>query len=100
MARIPASGPVSRSAASAASVANAWLTARSVGCAWTRRSPPAPSQANADTGAEQGAYVCAQRTHTLRPGGGTVTEGREELEAAFTAAGLADRLDQDWLRCS
>ncbi|MFE0629428.1 MBL fold metallo-hydrolase [Streptomyces sp. NPDC058864] len=24
------------------------------------------------------------------------TEGREDLEAAFTAAGLADRLDQDW----
>ncbi|MEU6404986.1 MBL fold metallo-hydrolase [Streptomyces sp. NPDC046985] len=26
------------------------------------------------------------------------TEGRDELEAAFTAAGLADRLDQDWIR--
>ncbi|MFB7174194.1 MBL fold metallo-hydrolase [Streptomyces sp. NPDC056254] len=26
------------------------------------------------------------------------TEGREELEAAFTAAGLADRLDPDWAR--
>ncbi|MCX5521611.1 MBL fold metallo-hydrolase [Streptomyces bobili] len=26
------------------------------------------------------------------------TEGRDELEAAFSAAGLADRLDQDWAR--
>lgn len=26
------------------------------------------------------------------------TEGRDELEAAFTAAGLADRLDRDWMR--
>jgi L-ascorbate metabolism protein UlaG (beta-lactamase superfamily) len=26
------------------------------------------------------------------------TEGRKELEAAFTAAGLADRLDPDWLQ--
>ncbi|MEU9669813.1 MBL fold metallo-hydrolase [Streptomyces bobili] len=26
------------------------------------------------------------------------TEGRDALEAAFTAAGLADRLDQDWAR--
>ncbi|AJP00344.1 Zn-dependent hydrolase [Streptomyces cyaneogriseus subsp. noncyanogenus] len=26
------------------------------------------------------------------------TEGRDELEAAFTAAGLADRLDADWIR--
>jgi L-ascorbate metabolism protein UlaG (beta-lactamase superfamily) len=26
------------------------------------------------------------------------TEGRDQLEAAFTAAGLADRLDRDWLR--
>ncbi|MFE9773653.1 MBL fold metallo-hydrolase [Streptomyces sp. NPDC005931] len=26
------------------------------------------------------------------------TEGRDELEAAFTAAGLADRLDRDWIR--
>ncbi|MFD4791286.1 MBL fold metallo-hydrolase [Streptomyces sp. NPDC058459] len=28
------------------------------------------------------------------------TEGREDLTAAFTAAGLADRLDQDWTRRS
>ncbi|GII51946.1 hypothetical protein Pth03_03350 [Planotetraspora thailandica] len=28
------------------------------------------------------------------------TEGREDLEAAFTAAGLADRLDQDWTQRS
>ncbi|MET7520006.1 MBL fold metallo-hydrolase [Streptomyces sp. NPDC005480] len=26
------------------------------------------------------------------------TEGRDELEAAFTAAGLADRLDADWIQ--
>ncbi|MDT0611035.1 MBL fold metallo-hydrolase [Streptomyces lancefieldiae] len=26
------------------------------------------------------------------------TEGRDELQAAFTAAGLADRLDQDWVQ--
>ncbi|MFF6995285.1 MBL fold metallo-hydrolase [Streptomyces sp. NPDC008313] len=26
------------------------------------------------------------------------TEGRDELEAAFTAAGLSDRLDRDWTR--
>ncbi|MGA4956432.1 MBL fold metallo-hydrolase [Streptomyces lavendulocolor] len=26
------------------------------------------------------------------------TEGRDELEAAFTTAGLADRLDRDWLQ--
>ncbi|MFE7712352.1 MBL fold metallo-hydrolase [Streptomyces sp. NPDC057486] len=26
------------------------------------------------------------------------TEGRDELEAAFTTAGLADRLDQDWIQ--
>jgi L-ascorbate metabolism protein UlaG (beta-lactamase superfamily) len=26
------------------------------------------------------------------------TEGRDELEAAFTAAGLADRLDEDWIQ--
>lgn len=26
------------------------------------------------------------------------TEGRDQLETAFTAAGLADRLDRDWLR--
>ncbi|MDG9715365.1 MBL fold metallo-hydrolase [Streptomyces sp. DH24] len=26
------------------------------------------------------------------------TEGRDELEAAFTAAGLADRLDRDWIQ--
>ncbi|MFF2183774.1 MBL fold metallo-hydrolase [Streptomyces sp. NPDC058155] len=26
------------------------------------------------------------------------TEGRDELEAAFVAAGLADRLDQDWMQ--
>lgn len=28
------------------------------------------------------------------------TEGRDDLEAAFTAAGLADRLDEDWRRRS
>ena len=28
------------------------------------------------------------------------TEGREDLEAAFAAAGLADRLDQDWTQRS
>ncbi|MEU4093238.1 MBL fold metallo-hydrolase [Streptomyces sp. NPDC026673] len=28
------------------------------------------------------------------------TEGREDIEAAFTAAGLADRLDQDWAQGS
>ncbi|MFD8075538.1 MBL fold metallo-hydrolase [Streptomyces sp. NPDC059718] len=28
------------------------------------------------------------------------TEGREDLEAAFTAAGLAERLDQDWAQHS